>query len=88
MNHRKELECMCSFATTAWDAEADYELLRCLWTAFCIHQDVDIDTLEYDTGLHLLYTFACDNCGVRFGRVSRRCPYCGAHMDTSDRESR
>lgn len=55
MNHRKELECMCSFATTAWDAEADYELLRCLWTAFCVHQDVDIDTLEYDTGLHLLY---------------------------------
>lgn len=34
------------------------------------------------------HTFACDNCGVRFGRVSRRCPYCGAHMDTSDRESR
>lgn len=56
MNHRKELECMCSFATTAWDAEADYELLRCLWTAFCIHQDIDIDTLEYDTGIHLLYT--------------------------------
>lgn len=33
-------------------------------------------------------TFACGNCRVRFDRVSRRCPYCGAHMAIPDRESR
>lgn len=22
--------------------------LRCLWTAYCLHQNIDVDTVEYD----------------------------------------
>lgn len=29
--------------------------LRCLWTAFCIHQGLNVDTCEYDSKFGILW---------------------------------
>ena len=52
-----ELDYLLKFA-----ASADFETgelaekqLRALWTAFCFHENLDVDTAEYDAKLQALY---------------------------------
>ena len=43
----------------AYEAPLDLEIcrnqLRCLWTAYCLHFDLNVDTRAYDTILRELY---------------------------------
>lgn len=34
-----------------FDEELSRDQLRCLWTAYCFHQRLDVDTSGYDSGL-------------------------------------
>lgn len=63
MNITTEFEYMRSFIT-----EADFELddlplkqLRALWTAFCLHNNLDADTGIYDLHLRKLWEALLEN---------------------------
>ena len=38
-----------------FDGETIRDQLRCLWTAYCIHYGLDVDTLGYDNDLFALW---------------------------------
>ena len=49
-----EFEYMMSFAKEG-DCEISRDQLRALWTAFCFHRGLDVDTAEYDGFLRELW---------------------------------
>ncbi len=53
----KELDYMRCFAKGAenWTDELQLNQLRCLWTAYCFHQNMEADTFGYDTELKQLW---------------------------------
>ena len=53
MDISEEYGYIVSFAQEAFDdnSEITWKQLRSLWTAFCLHQDIEIDTAIYDTYL-------------------------------------
>ena len=52
-----ELSFMLRFAETAFLSEqVCSDQLRALWTAYCIHYDLDVDTGEYDHDLRELWS--------------------------------
>ena len=65
MDKDTELEFLKNFARLDCRAEQDRgyvyvtgtatDQLRCLWTAFCIHHDLSVDTREYDDLLSQLW---------------------------------
>ena len=49
---RKELEYILCFAECGmFDFETYREQLRCLWTSYCFHHNLDVDTAKYDADL-------------------------------------
>ena len=38
-----------------WTDELQLNQLRCLWTAYCFHQNMEVDTFGYDTELKQLW---------------------------------
>lgn len=56
MNRVEEFQYIRSFAVGSdMDVEICREQLRCLWTAYCLHQNFDVDTNVYDQHLCALW---------------------------------
>lgn len=53
-----ELENICQFAQ---EKNLDVRRLREMWTAYCFHRDLEVDTNEYDNGLITLWGAVVDN---------------------------
>ena len=62
---KAEFEYMKQFIAEAFfDFENDCEQLRSLWTAYCIHCNLECDTARYDSDLRSLYEeIGRDTCG-------------------------
>ncbi len=56
MNKREEMDYMAAFVAEAFfDSEIECDQLRALWTAYCLHYNLDVDTLEYDRDLEQVW---------------------------------
>ena len=51
INRDAELKWLKAFACEMDDTELAWEQLRCLWTAYCFHHNLDVDTKDYDDAL-------------------------------------
>lgn len=52
MDRKAELEYIRSFARESFlDDGLGCDQLRCLWTAYCFHHNLDVDTAQYDKDL-------------------------------------
>ena len=52
-----ELDYMENFILQNYfETEQICDQLRSLWTAYCLHNNIDVDTAEYDANLQKLYT--------------------------------
>lgn len=55
-NHTQEFEFLKSFAQESFlDVESCRNQLKSLWTAYCIHQNLDVDTALYDEDMMRLW---------------------------------
>ncbi len=57
VRRNEELDFIIAFVEQAEDFGYDEPLaqLRALWTAYCIHKNLDVDTARYDSDLKLVY---------------------------------
>lgn len=56
MNKQEEMAYMAAFAEEAFfDSEVECDQLRALWTAYCLHHHLDVDTMEYDRDLEKVW---------------------------------
>ena len=56
INQEAEMEYLKEFARqNCFDGENIRDQLRCLWTAYCFHDGLDVDTLGYDNDLFALW---------------------------------
>ena len=61
MDKQAELNYMLAFAEEAvLDSELVYDQLRALWTAYCMHHNLDVDTAGYDQNLKMLWERVSD----------------------------
>lgn len=52
VSRKAEMDYLKEFARQGcFDEELSRDQLRCLWTAYCFHQRLDVDTSGYDSGL-------------------------------------
>lgn len=57
MERIRELQYIFSFVDEGcFDTELACNQLRSLWTAYCLHHGLDVDTREYDRGLLEIWT--------------------------------
>lgn len=60
MDKNKELDYIREFCgESCFDDELSRDQLRCLWTAFCFHHNLDVDTLQYDLALQDVWNTIC-----------------------------
>ena len=56
ISREAEIKYLKTFARQNWfDEEIGRNQLRCLWTAYCFHHGLDVDTLGYDNDLFGLW---------------------------------
>ena len=57
----RELDYVRSFArgVESWTDHLQLYQLRCLWTAYCFHQDMEVDTFSYDNELMQIWQNMC-----------------------------
>ncbi len=56
INQEAELKYMKQFAfESCFDADVCRDQLRSLWTAYCFHHSLDVDTADYDADLRVLW---------------------------------
>jgi len=56
MDRKAELAYMISFAAeSCFDVDVCRDQLCCLWTAYCLHHNLDVDTAAYDADLAILW---------------------------------
>ena len=56
ISRKAECEYMMDFeGENCFDDEMSSDWQRMLWTAFCLHQGIDVDTLDYDELLGRLW---------------------------------
>ena len=57
----RELDYVRSFArgVESWTDHIQLYQLRCLWTAYCFHQDMEVDTFSYDNELMQIWQSMC-----------------------------
>ena len=56
ISREDEMKYLKEFARqNCFDGETIRDQLRCLWTAYCIHYGLDVDTLGYDNDLFALW---------------------------------
>lgn len=61
MDGRTELEYIVDYARGAdLSSELQRDQLRCLWTAYCFHQNLDVDTSSYDTDIRVIWNVVSD----------------------------
>lgn len=55
------MDYMAAFVAEAFfDSEIECDQLRALWTAYCLHYNLDVDTAEYDQELRKLWKEVAD----------------------------
>jgi len=56
MESKLEYEYIIDYINSAFfDNEVCRDQLRCLWTAYCLHCDIEVDTDRYDSNLLQLW---------------------------------
>lgn len=56
VERQAERDYLLSFVQEAgFDQEIACDQLLCLWTAYCLHHNVAVDTREYDTTLYAVW---------------------------------
>ena len=56
MDRNAEFEFMVSFAMqSCFDEDICRNRFRMLWTAYCLHYDLDVDTASYDSDLREMW---------------------------------
>lgn len=56
ISRKAEFDYMLNFVEeNSFDDEMSCDWLRMLWTAFCLHQGIDVDTRDYDELLGQLW---------------------------------
>ena len=55
MNREQEIKFLRQFAFEGVGDSIERDQLRCLWTAYCLHHDFQVDTYSYDTDLLMLW---------------------------------
>lgn len=56
ISRESEAKFLFDFAReSCFDVEVCRDQLRILWTAFCLHHGLDVDTLNYDCELQVLW---------------------------------
>ncbi len=71
MDRKEELEFLLNFAegTDFEESSTVRNQLRALWTAYCIHADLNPDTFDYDQDIMSLWVTLCDNFTNPFGSL-------------------
>ena len=76
-SRRIELDYLLAFATeSCFDTETCCDQLRSLWTAYCLHNRLDVDTRDYD--LTLLKVWG------KWSQPKKRTTHTGAPFDSFD----
>lgn len=56
MDRNAEFNYILAFAVeSSFENELSRDQLRCLWTAYCFHNNLDADTYEYDGDIRALW---------------------------------
>ena len=55
MNREDEMQFILNFVKDHSQDQGFEEQLRCLWTAYCFHHDLEVDTSEYDKDFSKLW---------------------------------
>lgn len=66
MKYNEEIEFILNYIESADFGPTELNQLICLWTAFCIHNDLCVDTGKYDSEINELWNAMNDNIS---------CPY-------------
>lgn len=62
MEIQEELNYLLSFVDeSSFDQEVACDQLICLWTAYCLHRNMDVDTLTYDTQIQKIWDRVLSN---------------------------
>ena len=71
-----ELNYMKSFAKDIknWADRLQLDQLRCLWTAYCFHQNMEVDTYSYDNELKQIWQEMREAEGI-FGEFEAFCSF-------------
>lgn len=68
MNLQEEFKYLMTFAASGdFDFQLYRNQLRALWTAYCFHAEMDVDTGKYDSKLHELWAAlpkTSELCGI------------------------
>ena len=77
----RELKYLFEFAKGAIFSDgSDLQVLRCLWTAYCFHFDLNVDTQPYDTMLYRLWNIVGQNRSCTFENVDDLDSFLCAYM--------
>lgn len=62
MNRKEELDYILAFVEeNTFDAEISCQQLRSLWTAYCLHHGLDVDTRDYDDDMSTIWSVMSEN---------------------------
>ena len=62
MNRKEELDFILAFVEeNTFDAEIACQQLRSLWTAYCLHHGLDVDTRDYDDDISSIWSIMSEN---------------------------
>ena len=63
MDKKQEYEYIleCIESSEDLDEIVVMQQLRCLWTAYCLHQNLDVDTAEYDNRMMEMWNVMQEN---------------------------
>lgn len=62
MSRKEELEFILAFIEeSSFDEELVCQQLRSLWTAYCLHHSLDVDTRDYDADITTIWTVMSEN---------------------------
>lgn len=62
MSQKEELDFILAFIEeSSFDEELVCQQLRSLWTAYCLHHGLDVDTRDYDADITTVWTVMSEN---------------------------
>lgn len=62
MSHKEEMNYILDFAKGIdFGYEGSSRQLRSLWTAYCLHNNIDVDSNEYDVGIAKIWDVVYEN---------------------------
>lgn len=62
MNRKEELDFILAFIEeSSFDEELVCQQLRSLWTTYCLHHGLDVDTRDYDADIATVWAVMSEN---------------------------